>query len=102
VISKRSNVVVTTDTVIDSFSATAYRTAKYVVKSENDSGYESLEVLLIHNNINSYITVYAAINDGGGNTISLTSGISSGNVELRATGLGTGTIVNLIGTYVPD
>lgn len=101
-ISKRSNIAVTTDTVIDSFSATAYRTAKYVVKSENDDGYESLEVLLIHNNINSYVTVYAAINDGGGNTVAITTGISSGNVELRATGLAANTIVNCIGTYVPD
>lgn len=101
-ISKRGNIAVTTDTVIDSFPATAYRTAKYVIKSENDDGYESLEVLLIHNNINSYITVYAAINDGGGNTVAITTGISSGNVELRATGLATNTVVNLIGTYVPD
>jgi len=101
-ISKRSNIAVTTDTVIDSFSATAYRTAKYVIKSENDDGYESLEVLLIHNNINSYVTVYAAINDGGGNTVAITTGISSGNVELRATGLAANTIVNCIGTYVPD
>ena len=101
-ISKRSNIAVTTDTVIDSFSISAYRTAKYVIKSENDDGYESLEVLLIHNNINSYVTVYAAINDGGGNTVSITTGISSGNVELRATGLAANTVVNLIGTYVPD
>lgn len=101
-ISKRSNIAVTTDTVIDSFSISAYRTAKYVIKSENDDGYESLEVLLIHNNINSYVTVYAAINDGGGNTVAITTGISSGNVELRATGLAANTIVNCIGTYVPD
>lgn len=101
-ISKRSNIAVTTDTVIDSFSNSAYRTAKYVIKSENDDGYESLEVLLIHNNINSYVTVYAAINDGGGNTVNITTGISSGNVELRATGIAANTVVNLIGTYVPD
>ena len=101
-ISKRGNIAVTTDTVIDSFPASTYRTAKYVIKSENDDGFESLEVLLIHNNINSFITVYAAINDGGGNTVAITTGISSGNVELRATGLATNTIVNLIGTYVPD
>jgi hypothetical protein len=102
VVSKRGNIAVITDTVIDSFSVSAYRTAKYVIKSENDDGYESLEVLLIHNNINSYVTVYAAINDGGGNTVSITTGISSGNVELRATGLAGNTVVNLIGTYVPD
>ena len=102
IVSKRTSVPVTTLTVIDSFAANAYRTAKYVVSSQNDEAFESLEVLLIHNNINSFITVYGAINDGGGNTVTMSTGINSGNVELRATGLAANTVVKLIGTYVPD
>jgi len=102
IVSKRTATPVTTLTVVDSFSTTDYRTAKYVVSSQNDDGFESLEVLLIHNNINSYITVYAAINDGGGNTVTFSTGINSGNVELRATGLAANTVINLIGTYVPN
>jgi hypothetical protein len=102
VISKRANVAVTTLTVIDSFAVADFRTAKYVIRSSSDIGFESLEVLLIHNDINSYVTVYGAINDGGGNTVTISTGISSGNVELRATGIGNGTVVNLIGTYIPD
>jgi hypothetical protein len=101
VVGKRSVVNVTTLTVVDSFPASAYRTAKYVVSSQNDDGFESLEVLLIHNDINSYVTVYGAINDGGGNTVTLSTGINSGNVELRATGLAGNTQIKLIGTYVP-
>ena len=61
----------------------------------------SLEIL-VDNNINSFITVYGAINDGGGNTVTMSTGINSGNVELRATGLAGNTVVKLIGTYVPD
>ena len=99
--SKRSSVAVTTETVIDSFSTAAYRTAKYIISSQNDEGFESLEVLLIHNNINSYVTVYGAINDSGSNTVSITTSINSGNVELQATGLAANTEVRLIGTYVP-
>ncbi len=99
--SKRSSVAVTTTTVIDSFSTAAYRTAKYIISSQNDEGFESLEVLLIHNNINSYVTVYGAINDSGSNTVSITTSINSGNVELQATGLAANTEVRLIGTYVP-
>lgn len=102
VVSKRASLSATTLTVVDSFNTTAYRTAKYVVSSQNDDGFESLEVLLIHNDINSFITVYAAINDGGGNTVVFSTGINSGNVELRATGLAANTVVNLIGTYVPN
>jgi hypothetical protein len=101
VVSDRTEVSVLTDTVIDSFSINDYRSAKYIVSSQNDDGFESLEVLLIHNDINSYITVYAVINDGGGNTVNITTGISSGNVELRATGLAGNTKIKIIGTYVP-
>jgi hypothetical protein len=102
IISKRANIPVTVLTVVDSFNISDYRTAKYVVSSQNDDSFESLEVLLIHNDINSFITVYAAINDGGGNTVTFSTGINSGNVELRATGLAANTIINLIGTYVPN
>lgn len=99
--SKRNAVAVTTLTVIDSFSINDYRSAKYVISSQNDDGFESLEVLLIHNDINSYVTVYGAINDGGGNTIAISTGINSGNVELRATGLAGNTEIKLLGMYVP-
>jgi hypothetical protein len=102
VVSKRSAIPTTVLTIVDSFSTTDYKTAKYVVSSKNDDGFESLEVLLIHNNINSYITVYAAINDGGGNTVTFSTGINSGNVELRATGLAANTVINLLGTYVSN
>ncbi len=101
VVSKRNAIPVSTLTVIDSFSINDYRSAKYVISSQNDDGYESLEVLLIHNDINSYVTVYGAINDGGGNTISISTSITSGNVELKATGLAGNTEVRLIGMYVP-
>jgi hypothetical protein len=102
IITKRSAIPATVLTVVDSFSTTDYRTAKYVVSSKNDDGFESVEVLLIHNDINSYITVYGAINDGGGNTVTFSTGINSGNVELRATGLAANTVINLLGTYVPN
>lgn len=100
IISKRLSVSVTNATVVDTFSASLYRSAKYIVSSQNDDGFESLEVLLVHNDINSFITVYGVINDNG-NTVAITTGINSGNVELRATGLAANTEVKLIGTYVP-
>lgn len=102
IVSKRTGIAVTTLTVIDSFPKTEYRTAKYTIRSSSDLGYESLEVLLIHNDINSYVTVYGAINTEGANTVSISTSINNGNVELKATGAGANTVVNLIGTYVPD
>lgn len=100
--SRRPSIPVTTNTVIDSFSINEYRSAKYTIKVSDDTGYQALEVLLIHNNINSIITVYGSLSMTGVDLITLTSAINGSSVELIATGLNTNTNVNLMGTYVPD
>ena len=93
---------VTNDTVIDSFTTSTYRTAKYIIKASSNAGYESLEVLLIHDGSNSFITIYGAISTIDDDIITLTSNIASGNVKLYATGSSANTVVNLVGTYVTD
>lgn len=100
--SSRAPVNVGTNTIIDSFNKTSYRSAKYTIKAGSDIGYQALEVLLIHDSINSIMTVYGSLSITGVDLISLTSIVNGANVELLATGLGANTIVNLMGTYVPD
>jgi hypothetical protein len=100
--SSRSPVNVSSNTVIDTFNMTVFRSAKYTIKAGSDFGYQALEVLLIHDNINSIITVYGSLSTAGVDLITLTSNVNSGNIELLATGLGANTVVNLMGTYVPD
>jgi hypothetical protein len=100
--SNRAPVYVTVDTVIDSFSIAEYRSAKYTIRASNDLGYQALEVLLVHDNINSITTVYGNLSTTGSDIITLDSDINTGIVELRATGLSANTRVNLLGTYVPD
>ena len=100
--SSRVPVNVDTDTVIDTFDKTMFRSAKYTIKAGSDFGYQALEVLLIHDNINSIITVYGSLSTAGVDLIVLTSNVNAGNIELLATALGANTAVNLMGTYVPD
>jgi hypothetical protein len=100
--SNRAPVNVATDTIIDSFLVNEYRSAKYTIRASNDLGYQALEVLLVHDNINSITTVYGALSTTGSDIITLSSDINTGIVELRATGLSANTRVNLLGTYVPD
>ena len=100
--SNRAPVNVTTDTIIDSFNVNEYRSAKYTVRASNDLGYQALEVLLVHDNINSITTVYGNLSTTGSDIITLESDINTGIVQLRATGLSANTRVNLLGTYVPD
>lgn len=102
--SSTSNIIVGSMTLIDSFLPTNYRTAKYVIKASDNTGYESVEVLLVHNGLDSYITVYGAISSTDEDIISLSSNIGGGNVNLYASNVSgrTNTIVNFVGTYVKD
>ena len=75
---------------------------KYTIKVGDNTGYQAIEALLVHNSINSIITVYGSLSTTGLDLVSLNSVINAGNVQLLATALNTGTSLNLMGTYVPD
>lgn len=101
--SKRSPVsVAAPNTVIDQFLPTEYRSAKYTIKASNDDGYQALEVLLVHDSINSIMTVYGSLSTTGSDIVTLSTVLDSGYVRLLATGVAANTVVNLMGTYVPD
>ena len=101
--SNRAPIAVNTaNTVVDQFLSTQYRSAKYTVKASNDDGYQALEVLLVHDSINSIMTVYGSLSTTGNDIITLATTLESGNVKLLATGNAGNTVVNLMGTYVPD
>jgi uncharacterized membrane protein YkgB len=72
------------------------------MRVNSDDGYQAVEVLLIHNGVNSYVTIYGSLSTIGTDIITLSTAISSGNVELLATSGSGNTTVNLLGTYVAD
>ena len=100
--SKRTSINITTNTVIDTFPTTEFRSAKYTMRAGDGFDYQALEVLLVHNNINSIITVYGSLSTSNTDLVLFTTDISAGNVNVYATAVGPGTNLNLMGTYVPD
>jgi hypothetical protein len=99
--SNRASIEISSTTQIDSFPVTKYRTAKYIVSAESDAGYQSLEVLLIHDGSDSYITTYGAIGTvTDDDIVTLSSNVDSGYVCLYATDIYPNTSVNLLSTYV--
>ena len=100
--SNRTPIVVTTSTVIDSFPVNQYRSAKYTMRVNSDDGYQAVEVLLIHDSANSYVTIYGSLSTVGFDIIALSTNILSGNVRLLATTGSANTTVNLLGVYVAD
>lgn len=101
--SKRAPISISTpNTIIDQFLPAEYRSAKYTIKASNSLGYQALEVLLVHDNINSIMTVYGSLSTTGNDIVTLSTVIDNGYVKLLATGIAANTVVNLMGTYVPD
>jgi hypothetical protein len=78
----------TTQTAIDTFSVSTYRSCKYAIQATNTvtSEYQVVEVLLIHNGSTAYITTYGTIYTGSAELATFAVDISSGSVRLLVTG----------------
>ena len=93
--------------MIDQFSPSAFRTAKYVISASSANGYQSVETLLVQDGASSaYITIYGSIctNDTA-DIVDITANISgvTGNVTLYATAnssVVTTANVNVVATYI--
>jgi hypothetical protein len=88
--------------MIDSFPVAQFRSAKYTMRAGNGTDFQALEVLLVHNDINSIITVYGSLSTSSVDLVVFDTDISAGNVNVYATAVGSNTNLNLMGTYVPD
>jgi len=90
----------TTASVIDSWSATTYRSAKYLVQMKKDNDIQTIEVLVnVDGNNNVYITEYADVisNESLGTT---DADYSAGNVRLLVTAAAADTAVKVHKTLI--
>ena len=102
IVSSKTAIPVDIDTVIDSFKVNQYRSVKYTIRVGADEGYQAVEVLLVHDGINSIVTIYGSLSTTGDDLVMLSTDLEGDTVFLLASGLGTDVTVNYIGTYVPD
>jgi len=102
--SNRANVAVgASATVIDQFAPTSWRTAKYVISASGDDGYQSTEMLLVHDGVDSYVTIYGVVcSNTVADLITLSSNIDgvSGNVTVYASSASDNCYVNLVSSYI--
>jgi len=74
----------TTQTAIDSFSATTYRSTKYIIQATNSTNYHYTEVAVVHDGTTAYATEFATMFTDS-SLVSFAVDISGGNVRLLAT-----------------
>jgi hypothetical protein len=90
----------TSATTIDTFSATTYSAAKYVVQMKKSGNIEVIEILVaVDGSDNVYLTEYANVQSNGelGTTNAVYSG---GNVLLQVTAAAADTAVKVSKTYI--
>lgn len=70
------------DQIFDSFSASTYRSAKYVVQASSGANYQTCEILLMHDGSQVFLTQYASMYTS---IVLLTfnADLTSGNLRLK-------------------
>lgn len=86
--------------VVDTFSKTQYRTAKYLVQAIGGGDVHCTEVLITHDDSNVYITEYATMHSSSSPLITVSASIDASNVHLTVTPLNTNTTVDFARTSI--
>jgi len=87
--------------VVDSFSGSTYRSAKYIIQVDNGSGdYETREALVVHDGSNAFITEYALVFTGSSLIGDASVQMNNGDVELVYTANSGTATVKVISTYI--
>ena len=88
-----------TDQVIDSFDGTLYRSAKYVIQATHDTDYQTMEVLIMHDGTNVYVTRYGLMFTAS-QLATFTASIDGDIINLLATPTNTNTLFKFTRTVV--
>ena len=86
IITLNNNSIDATVSVFDSWSKTSFRGAKYYISVESVATpvqRSNLEVSMVHDGTNSYVTSYNIVNTGAAGMITVSTDITSGNVRLK-------------------
>ena len=92
-----------TPTIIDSFSTSFYRVAKYVIKVTDGTNnvYCGAEVIVAHNGTTATSQVYGVVNTGGNALATFSSTVSGGNVNVTANTWSSTASATVFPTYMP-
>ena len=81
----------TTQSAIDTFALTKFRSCKYVIQATDtvSNEYQITEALLIHDGSTAYVSVYGLVMTGSAELFTLDADVNSGNARLLATSAST-------------
>ena len=71
--------------ITDSWSASAYRSAKYIIQVTQGTEYQTSEMLVMHNGTNTFTTEYALLHTTPSLLCTVATDVYGGNVRLLIT-----------------
>lgn len=88
---------------IDTFSATAYRSAKYIISVTDiiNSEYQTNELIMVHNGTTATISSYGVVYSGTSQRMTFSANITNGNVTLWGVGVSTNNTVKISKEVIP-
>lgn len=89
----------TANQVLDSISATTYRSVKYQIQITSGSDYHVTEVAVVHDGTTAYITEYGTITTAS-SLASFDADINSGNIRLLTTPVNAVTVYKVMATTI--
>ena len=92
-----------TPTVIDTFSVSAFRGAKYVVKVTDGTNnvYSMAEVIIVHDGTTPTSQIYGVVNTGSNSLANFSTTLSAGSVNLLANTWSSTASATVFQTYMP-
>ena len=85
--------------VVDAFDSGLYRSAKYVVQATCGSDFQTIEILVMHDGTDVYITRYGLMFSNA-ELATFDAGFNSTNIELRVTTVNNATTLKFTRTVV--
>ena len=80
---------------IDSYDATVYRTAKYIIQATHSGDVHSTEVIVTHNGVDASVTEYATMYSTS-SLITVSADYNSGTVYVKVTPTNTNTTIDFL------
>ena len=79
-----SSLSTTTQTAVDSWNSTKYRSSKYIIQITQGTNYQTSEMLVVHNGSSTFNTEYAIVHTNGV-IANISTDLNGGDVRLLVT-----------------
>jgi len=90
----------TANQVLDSFSTTTYRSAKYHIQMASGTDYQIVEMFVIHDGTGAHQSTYADVRTGSSDLATFSVDINSGNCRVLTTPTNNVTVYKIVRTAV--